>query len=123
MPTKLARKTPAIRRPRVPTRRPTKARNSVARGAVASLAHVDASKAREQMSDLLGRVSFGREHIAVDKHGKAKAVLVPLDDYEHYRWLEDYLDGQEGMQALEDYRKSGKKSVSSTEVLRELGVE
>jgi prevent-host-death family protein len=121
--TKTIRKTPAVRpsRKSVPAR--AVPRTPAAAGAiVASLVHVDASTAREQISELLGRVSYGREHIAVDKHGKPKAVLVPLDDYEHYRWLEDYLDGLEGMQALDDYRRSGGASVSSDDVLRKLGL-
>jgi len=124
MPTKLARKVPAVRRSRMVTPGRVMTRDAtVDREAVASLCHVDASKARDQMADLLGRVSFGGEHIAVDKHGKPRAVLVPLDDYEHFRWLEDHLDGLEGTKALADYRKAGKKSVSSVEVLRELGIE
>jgi prevent-host-death family protein len=117
MSTKPARNTHAIQRsPRL-----TATHGAV--GAIGSLAHVDASKAREQLSELLGRVAFGHEHIAVDKHGKPKAVMVPLDDYEHFRWLEDYLDGMEGLRALAEYKKSGKKSVSSDEVLKELGIE
>ncbi len=119
MPTKVTRKSHAIRH----SRKPAQARTLTAgTGAAASLVHVDASTAREQMSELLGRVSFGHEHIAVDKHGKPKAVMVPLDDYEHYRLLEDYLDGLEGMQALADYKKSGEKFVSSDEVLKKLGI-
>jgi len=120
MPTKSVRKVPARRsRKMTPVRAPPPAATG---GALAGLVHVDASTAREQMSELLGRVSFGREHIAVDKHGKPKAVLVPLADYEHYRKLEDSLDGLEGMQALADYKESGEQSLSSDDVLRKLGI-
>lgn len=113
MPSKLIRKTPAPRRTGKPAR-PTS-------DAVSQLPHIDASEARKQMAQVLGRVSFGREHIAVDKHGKTAAVMVPLDDYEHYRQLEDYLDGFEGAKALAEYRKSG-EFVSSDDVLKKLGI-
>jgi len=124
VPAKIIRKNPLTR----PTRRPaTTSPRPPARTKdsplAAGLVHVDASAARDHMSELIGRVSYGHEHIAVDKHGKPRAVLIPLDDYEHYRKLEDYLDGLEGRQALEDYKKAGRASVSSDEVLRKLGSE
>lgn len=124
MSTKVISKSPATRPARrhvsTSTRPPARTKGSPVAG---GLVHVDASAARDRMSELIGRVSYGHEHIAVDKHGKPRAVLIPLGDYEHYRKLEDYMDGLEGVQALEDFEKAGRASVSSDEVLRKLGAD
>ena len=84
------------------------------------LAYVDFTVARRSLSALVERVHSGHEHIAIRKHRRPQVVLVPVDDYVHYRELEDDLDRLEGMEARADFEKTGRASVSSEKVSRKL---
>lgn len=50
---------------------------------------VTVSEARENMSDLLGRVQYGREDVTILKHGKPVAVLISPEAMAHYEALEE----------------------------------
>ena len=50
---------------------------------------VTVSEARENMSDLLGRVQYGREDVTILKHGKPVAVMISPEAMAHYEALED----------------------------------
>lgn len=63
--------------------------------------------AREQLSDLTGRVRFGGERIMLQKHGKAVAALVSPTDLEALEALEDRLDLLDALDALADYQAHG----------------
>lgn len=41
---------------------------------------VGVRQAREQFSDLLSRAHYAKERIAVQRHGKAFAAIVPVED-------------------------------------------
>ncbi len=43
------------------------------------------------MGDALNRVSYGKERIAIEKNGRRAAALVPVEDLELLRRLEDHL--------------------------------
>ena len=40
------------------------------------------SKAREQLSDLINKVAFGKEQFILSRRGKPLAALVPIDEGE-----------------------------------------
>ena len=62
------------------------------------------SEVREKLAEVTGRVQFAGERIAVQKHGKTVAVLVPPSDLDA---LEDRLDLLDALDALADYRAHG----------------
>jgi prevent-host-death family protein len=39
--------------------------------------HVSVAEAKQHLSDLLGRVAYGKEYVTITKRGKPMAVLVP----------------------------------------------
>ena len=41
---------------------------------------VSVAEAKKHLSELLGRVAYGGEHIIISKRGKLMALLVPPDD-------------------------------------------
>ena len=47
------------------------------------------SEARENLSDLLGKVQHGGEDITIVKHGKPVAVMISVEAYAFYEGLED----------------------------------
>lgn len=61
----------------------------------------------DDLSEITGRVLSGGERIAMRKHGKTVAVLVPPSDLELLEALEDRLDLLDALDALADYRVSG----------------
>ena len=87
---------------------------------MASLIQVDASQARKGLPELMNRVGYGHEHIAVARHGKVKVVMVDPEEYERYRAMEDLLDGLEAQKALEEFEKSGEKPIPYSQIREEL---
>ncbi len=50
---------------------------------------VSVSQARENLSDLLGKVQHGREDVTIERHGKPVAVMISVEAMAHYEALED----------------------------------
>jgi len=75
-----------------------------------------ASDARNEFSDTLNRVSYKGERIVLHRRGKDVAALVPLEDLELLRELEDRVDLEAVRKALKEPR------VRWEEVKRELGL-
>jgi prevent-host-death family protein len=50
---------------------------------------VTVSQARENFSDLLGKVQHGRNDVTIERHGKPVAVMISVEDYEAMQRLED----------------------------------
>ena len=65
------------------------------------------SEVRERFAEITGRVQFAGERIAMKKHGKTIAVLIPPSDLEALEALEDRLDRLDALDALVDYRANG----------------
>ncbi len=61
---------------------------------------VKASELREQLGEVLNRVSYGKERVVIEKHGRPAAALVPVEDLELLRALEDRLDLEAARAAL-----------------------
>jgi len=63
---------------------------------------IEASQLRQQFSDALNTVAFGGERIAINRHGKRVAVLVPVEDVDLLDALENRLDVRLAKQALKE---------------------
>lgn len=61
----------------------------------------------DNLDAMTERVRFGGERIAIRKHGKIVAVLVPPADLEALNGLEGRLDLLDALDALADYRTNG----------------
>jgi len=72
---------------------------------------------REELADVVGRVSFGHERVGVTKNGKLAAVLIGVEDLELLEALENARDLAEyrGAKAADDGRR-----VSVDELVTEL---
>ena len=66
-----------------------------------------ASQVRENFAEITGRVQFAGARVAIQKHGKTVAALVPPSDLEVLEALEDRLDLLDALDALADYRATG----------------
>jgi prevent-host-death family protein len=74
------------------------------------------AEARAHLSEALGRVAYGGERMLIGKRGKPMAALVPIEDLQTLRELEDRLDHQSAVKA----RRTGGKNIPHAEVLRRL---
>ena len=68
---------------------------------------IDASVARDSMSDTINRVSYGKERIVIRRHGKELAALVPIEDLRFLEDLEGRVDLEGAMAALAEAEKEG----------------
>jgi prevent-host-death family protein len=59
-----------------------------------------ASKARERFADILNEVSVRGDRVVLDRHGKAVAAMIPIEDLEMLEALEDRYDIELARQAL-----------------------
>ncbi len=74
----------------------------------------------ENLDAITERVRLGGDRIAIRKHGKIVAVLVPPADLEALNGLEDRLDRLDALDALADYRANG--GVSVDDLKHDLGL-
>lgn len=65
------------------------------------------SEVREKFDEIARRVHLGGERIAMQRHGKTIAVLVPPSDLDMLKVLEERLDLLDALDALADYRANG----------------
>ena len=86
----------------------------------AAVTSVGAVEFRRGVSAVLSRVEYGGERVAVTRHGKPVAAVVPLEDLEILEALEDALDLNGAQKALAEVRKRG--SIPWEQVKKELGL-
>ena len=76
-----------------------------------------ASELRDNLGDALNRVGYRKERIIIEKHGRPAAALVPVEDLEFLRALEDRIDIEAARAALAE-----PESVPWKEVKARLGL-
>lgn len=78
-----------------------------------------ASEAREKFSEVLNEVSFGRQRLVLQRHGKDLVAIIPIEDLALLEELEDRADLLAAREALAE---KGPR-VSWSQVKSEMGVE
>ncbi len=78
------------------------------------------AEARDQFSDVINRAAYGKERVVLTRRGKALVAVVPIEDVELLRELEDYHDAKAADEALEDVRLHG--TIPWAQVKAELGL-
>lgn len=78
------------------------------------------SQARKDFADTVNRVAYTKERVLVERHGKVVMGMVPVEDLELLRALEDRIDLQAARAALAEAKKKGTKSLD--DVVKELGL-
>lgn len=70
---------------------------------------VSATQAKLKFGEILADVSFGKNHVMVEKQGKQLAVIIPLEAYEEYlkfKHEEKRYSRQELWQRINEFRES-----------------
>ena len=86
------------------------------------MARLAASKVREDFSDTLNRVAFGRERVVLHRRGKEVAAVVPIEDLKLLEAIEDRIDLEDAREALADMKKKGQKPIPWEKVKADLGL-
>lgn len=45
---------------------------------------VSISDAKSHLSELVGRMMYAGDHVIIERHGKAVAVMIPIEDYTEF---------------------------------------
>ena len=77
------------------------------------------TEARERLAEITSPIRSSGERILLQEHGKPVAALVSPSDLEALELLEDWLDGQDALDALVDFGVTG--GVRWEDVKRNLG--
>jgi len=67
------------------------------------------SKARKLFAETVNRVAYTKERVMVERHGKAVVAMVPVEDVELLRDLEDRMDLGDVRAAIAEAKKKGTK--------------
>ena len=84
------------------------------------MVRVSTVEAREQFSDLVNRVAYGKERAILSRRGRELVAIVPLEDMKLLEALEDRLDLEDARAALKDADEKG--TVSWAALKAELGL-
>ena len=71
------------------------------------MTNIPTVKARDQLADIINRVAYGKERIALTRRGKAVAAIVPVEDVELLAELENRVDLEEARAALAEAKEKG----------------
>ena len=80
---------------------------------------VTASNLKINHRDVLGRVQYSHERIAVTYHGKEIAAMVPMEDVRLLERLEEALDALDAIESIHEANREG--TVSLPELRKQLG--
>lgn len=86
---------------------------------IEAMSRIAASDARVQFAEIVNKVAFGGERIVLHRHGKDVAAIVPVEDLELLRMLEDRMDLEAARAALNE--KASR--VSWKKLKAELGID
>jgi prevent-host-death family protein len=80
---------------------------------------VTAKELKERPGDVLSRVQYGHERVAITRHGVEVAAVVSIDDARLLEQLEDLLDTHDALAAIEEAERAG--TISLAELRQRLG--
>jgi prevent-host-death family protein len=82
--------------------------------------HMQVSEARERFADLVNRAHYGGARIVIERRGRALAAIVPIEDLEAIRELEDKALARMANEALAE---SKGETIPYDKIRKDLGLE
>jgi len=75
------------------------------------MTRIPSGKLREDFSETVNRVAYGRERIIVHRRGKDLAALIPVEDLRVLESLEDRQDIEDADKAIASAKTKGEKPI------------
>jgi prevent-host-death family protein len=72
-----------------------------------AMSSITAKELKDHPADVLGRVQYGRERVAVTRYGKEVAAVVPIEDARLLDRIEDLIDAEDALNAIEEAEREG----------------
>ncbi|MBZ5516574.1 MAG: type II toxin-antitoxin system Phd/YefM family antitoxin [Acidobacteriia bacterium] len=79
-------------------------------------------KVRQEFSETINRVAYGRERIILHRRGKSLAALIPVEDLALLEALEDRLDVEEAERILAEAKVKRAKPIPWERAKKRLGL-
>ena len=86
------------------------------------MTRVAASKARDELSELVNRAAYKGERIVLRRRGRDMAAIVSMEDLALIERREDEIDLREARKALTEMKRKGEKPIPYEKIRRELGL-
>jgi prevent-host-death family protein len=67
----------------------------------------DITKVRQNFSEVVNQVAYGKERVVIARHGKSLVALVPIEDLELLEQLEEQVDLEKTRAALNEVKAQG----------------
>lgn len=81
---------------------------------------MSAAKARENFSEVINQVAYGKERMVLTRRGRELVAVIPIEDLKALQVLEDQIDLEEGKARLADIKEGREQTVSWEEVKKKL---
>jgi prevent-host-death family protein len=75
------------------------------------MTRLSSGKVRQDFSETVNRVAYGRERIILHRRGRDLAALIPLEDLALLEAVEDRLDVEEAEKILAEAKARGERPV------------
>jgi prevent-host-death family protein len=79
-------------------------------------------KVRQEFSETVNRVAYGRERIVLHRRGRDLAALIPVEDLALLEALEDRLDVEEAERILAEAKVKRQKPLAWEKAKKKLGL-
>ncbi len=79
-------------------------------------------KVRQEFSETINRVAYGRERIILHRRGKSLAALIPVEDLALLEALEDRLDVEDSERVLAHAKAKREKPIGWEKAKKKLGL-
>jgi prevent-host-death family protein len=83
---------------------------------------LDVTQVRDSLAETINRVSYGRERIAIRRHGRVMAAVVSADDLELLEKLSMLKDVDDVKQALGEAAANGEQPIPWEQAKKRLGL-
>jgi prevent-host-death family protein len=86
------------------------------------MTRLPSGKVRQDFSETVNRVAYGRERIVLHRRGKDLAALIPLEDLALLEAVEDRLDVEEADRILAEVKAKREKPIPWEKAKKKLGL-
>ena len=83
---------------------------------------VSTAAARARFPDVVNRVSYAKERVALTRYGHTLAAIVPAEDLVLLEAMEDRIDADDAREALSEMKAKGEKPIPLAKVKKRLGL-